>query len=77
MISQERIIESLHENKCTKCGRNYMSATRQESIGKDGVEVNYYVGCNWCSNRWEITKSTFENNVRIMDTRSYKDEHGY
>lgn len=72
MISQNDIIKALHSNECPECNRSHMVADRVENRELEGIVIKYYVCCTYCCTQWEITKETFEDGVRVCDTRTYK-----
>lgn len=64
----QRIIEALHSNTCPECHHHVMAA---EYLGG-----KHWVCCYFCVTRWEISKATKEESVRICDTLTFKTEHG-
>lgn len=69
--TQTAIIKALHSNVCPLCLYSQMCADVVHNYGRRH-KVAYFVECLHCCNRWEITKETFEEEVKIAETKSYK-----
>lgn len=75
MFSQERIIKALHENICPLCYKNQMVYQKNGLTNVKG-EIRkdcHFITCLFCCNSWEITEKTANENVRICDTKSFKE----
>ena len=69
LYSENSVAGALQRNICPLCGHHYMAGTVQ---GK-----KHYIECFICMNRWEIQKSTFDDVVRICDTKTWKEKNAW
>lgn len=69
IYSEKSIAGALQRNTCPLCGHHYMAG---ETQGK-----KHYIGCYVCMTRWEIQKATFDDVVRLCDTKTWKQNNGW
>ena len=77
LYSENSVAGALQRNTCPLCGHHYMAGDRIECRTSEGIKIKYTIGCFVCMNRWEVQEITFNNVVRICDTKSWKERNGW